>query len=254
VPGDSVDRTTHLTGEYTRLEDELETQKINLRDINEFLSNELKAKETYCNELEKQMLDLEQTGEAEKAKFESEKTRMLEEFREREHDLQVRVPAATPHAVLHAVLAQDDLWPRSFERCAAHGLSGLELLRGRSRGGSERFRGAKESADCLGGTGRDGGGITTQEEIQNYEAKMKELAEFTEQKGALESEMADLRELLDSERRSHEELIADLERKAVQEKDRLKKEMVRVSSCSPTCCECRLLVCGVQGSARPLGL
>jgi hypothetical protein len=93
LPGDSIDRTTHLTGEYTRLEDELETQKINLKDINDFLSNELKAKETYCNELEKSLLDLEQTGEAEKAKFESEKTRMLEEFREREHDLQVRVRA-----------------------------------------------------------------------------------------------------------------------------------------------------------------
>ena len=39
--------------------------------------------------------------------------------------------------------------------------------------------------------------------------------------------MKELRELLDSERRAHDELINDLERKAVQEKDRLKKEMVR---------------------------
>jgi hypothetical protein len=94
---------------------------------------------------------------------------------------------------------------------------------------------AQECADCWEGLGR--WRRTTQEEIQNYEAKMKELAEFTEQKGALESEMTDLRELLDSERRSHEELIADLERKAVQEKDRLKKEMVCVSPCSPQSCE-----------------
>lgn len=70
-----------------------------MKDINDFLSNELKAKETYCNELEKSMLDLEQTNEAEKATFESEKTRMLDEFREREHDLQVRARSHSPRRV-----------------------------------------------------------------------------------------------------------------------------------------------------------
>jgi hypothetical protein len=36
------------------------------------------------------MMDLEQSLEAEKATFETEKTKMAEQFRDREEDLQVR--------------------------------------------------------------------------------------------------------------------------------------------------------------------
>lgn len=149
--GKYIDRTTHLTGEYTRLNDELETQKLNLKDINEFLTNELKAKETYCSDLEKQHQELETLLEAEKQNGEDERKKLQADFEER-----------------------------------------LDAL---------------------------------QEEITGYEAKLKELNEFADKKKELEQTLKELKDLLDKERRDHEQLISDLERKAVQEKDRLKKEM-----------------------------
>ena len=63
------------------------------------------------------------------------------------------------------------------------------------------------------------------DEIAAYEGKLHELKEFQEKKVSLEQELVEIKALLDKERREHEERISDLERKAVQEKDRLKKEM-----------------------------
>mmetsp|Transcript_26507 Transcript_26507/g.50366 ORF Transcript_26507/g.50366 Transcript_26507/m.50366 type:complete len:539 (+) Transcript_26507:469-2085(+) len=149
--GKYIDRTTHLTGEYTRLSDELETQKINLKDINEFLTNELKAKESYCLDLEQQAADLEAGLEQERAASLAQRQKLQQDHEER--------------------------------------LEALQL------------------------------------DIQGYEAKLRDLNEFAERKRELETTLAELKTLLEKERRDHENIISDLERKAVQEKDRLKKEM-----------------------------
>eukprot|EP00238_Polyblepharides_amylifera_P010930 CAMPEP_0196590072 /NCGR_PEP_ID=MMETSP1081-20130531/65461_1 /TAXON_ID=36882 /ORGANISM="Pyramimonas amylifera, Strain CCMP720" /LENGTH=518 /DNA_ID=CAMNT_0041913055 /DNA_START=52 /DNA_END=1605 /DNA_ORIENTATION=+ len=149
--GKYVDRTTHLTGEYTRLSDELETQKINLKDINEFLTNELKAKETYCVDLERRGQELEQLLEQERLNAENERKKAATESQEREAALK--------------------------------------------------------------------------KEIEEYETKFKELEQFQTEKESLQNSLADLASTLERERHENEERISDLERKAVQEKDRLKKEM-----------------------------
>lgn len=46
-----------------KLEDELETQKLNLRDINEFLTNELKARSLTTSALEVKISELLQLVE-----------------------------------------------------------------------------------------------------------------------------------------------------------------------------------------------
>eukprot|EP00240_Pyramimonas_obovata_P004772 CAMPEP_0118924344 /NCGR_PEP_ID=MMETSP1169-20130426/2521_1 /TAXON_ID=36882 /ORGANISM="Pyramimonas obovata, Strain CCMP722" /LENGTH=416 /DNA_ID=CAMNT_0006865445 /DNA_START=354 /DNA_END=1601 /DNA_ORIENTATION=+ len=151
--GKYENRATHLTGEYTRLNNELDSQKSNLKDIDEFLTNELKAKETYCADLEKQTLELEALLTKEQANAAADKKKLTQELKDREQALR--------------------------------------------------------------------------EELAEYEAKLKELSEFSDQKVQLEQDLMDLKALLDKERRDHIEKISDLERKAVQEKDRLKKEMAQ---------------------------
>ena len=63
-----------------------------------------------------------------------------------------------------------------------------------------------------------------QASIEEYEMQFKDLSEFQEKKASMEGSLKDLKATLERERKEHEEKISDLERKAVQEKDRLKKE------------------------------
>lgn len=151
--GKYLDNNDHLTGENTRLADELETQKINLKDISEFLTNELKAKELSHSALEQRVIQLEEELLAANAGF----------------------------------VEQVDKLKANFE--------------------------ASEEA--------------LKEQISQQQSKLNELKEFQEKKLALEQELAEIKALLDKERREHDEKISDLERKAVQEKDRLKKEMAQ---------------------------
>eukprot|EP00239_Pterosperma_sp_CCMP1384_P004132 CAMPEP_0197853914 /NCGR_PEP_ID=MMETSP1438-20131217/23662_1 /TAXON_ID=1461541 /ORGANISM="Pterosperma sp., Strain CCMP1384" /LENGTH=510 /DNA_ID=CAMNT_0043468489 /DNA_START=481 /DNA_END=2010 /DNA_ORIENTATION=- len=146
-----LDKTDHLSGENVRLSDELETQKINLKDINEFLTNELKAKEISHAALEQRVAQLEADLELAQQSFNKQVEDLKAEFLQKEDALR--------------------------------------------------------------------------DEISAYEGKLHELKEFQEKKAQLEQELLEIKALLDKERREHEERISDLERKAVQEKDRLKKEM-----------------------------
>eukprot|EP00899_Mesostigma_viride_P020212 jgi/Mesvir1/28192/Mv04747-RA.1 len=65
-----------------------------------------------------------------------------------------------------------------------------------------------------------------QQTIDMQGAKLADLRDFAEQKSRMEAELASLKSTLEDERRAHVEKLHDIERKAVQEKDRLKKEMV----------------------------
>ncbi|QDZ19972.1 hypothetical protein HOP50_03g24900 [Chloropicon primus] len=60
--------------------------------------------------------------------------------------------------------------------------------------------------------------------INEYEDQLKNLKEFQERKNALEEELGELKTLVQKERKKHDSRINDLERKAVQDKDKLKKE------------------------------
>ena len=62
------------------------------------------------------------------------------------------------------------------------------------------------------------------QKINEYEDQLKNLKEFQERKNHLEEELGDLKKLIQKERKLHESRINDLERKAVQDKDKLKKE------------------------------
>lgn len=64
-----------------------------------------------------------------------------------------------------------------------------------------------------------------QGKIVEYEDQLKNLKEFQEKKNALEEELNELRSLLHKERKERESQINELERRVVQDKDRLKKEM-----------------------------
>ena len=55
--------------ENIKLSEELETQKSNLRDINEFLTNELKARLLTTTDLEGKIAEMEKKHSTEKAQY-----------------------------------------------------------------------------------------------------------------------------------------------------------------------------------------
>lgn len=61
--------------------------------------------------------------------------------------------------------------------------------------------------------------------VDKYKTKLNDLKEFQDKKGELERALEEAKRELDEERIQSEERVSDLERKHVQEKDRLKKEM-----------------------------
>ena len=148
--GTTQKRGDELETENKELHEEVETQKSKLEDINEFLTNELKAKDKFITDLEQKVLALEQTIENLKSDSKDELGR-LEEVKEQE----------------------------------------IQELN---------------------------------QKINEYEDQLKNLKEFQERKNALEEELGELKTLVQKERKLHESKINDLERKAVQDKDKLKKE------------------------------
>ncbi|KXZ48884.1 hypothetical protein GPECTOR_24g173 [Gonium pectorale] len=89
-----------LAVDVVRLQDELETQKLNLRDINEFLTNELKARSLTTSALESKVSELNglleevrRSHEAALARLRADKDRELErlEGAVREHERKARI-------------------------------------------------------------------------------------------------------------------------------------------------------------------
>lgn len=62
-------------------------------------------------------------------------------------------------------------------------------------------------------------------EVGKYEKELVDLNEFISKKNKLESELEETKTEVLRERKKHEQIIAELERKTVQEKERLRKEM-----------------------------
>mmetsp|Transcript_46176 Transcript_46176/g.76941 ORF Transcript_46176/g.76941 Transcript_46176/m.76941 type:complete len:534 (-) Transcript_46176:917-2518(-) len=89
--GKYENRTAHLTGEYTRLAEELESQKLNLKDINGYLTNELAAKDAYCMDLERQTVDFENSLEQERANALASNQKMLQEMKDKEEALREEI-------------------------------------------------------------------------------------------------------------------------------------------------------------------
>ena len=96
------DRGDALLRDNLRLNDELETQQENLKDINAFLTNELTSKEAQLLNLEQEHAALEKLHEDTKAKYEADIVQMKGEWAKKEEELneiiaeQVRASAAAP--------------------------------------------------------------------------------------------------------------------------------------------------------------
>uniref|UniRef100_A0A7S3G3T4 Cilia- and flagella-associated protein 157 n=1 Tax=Palpitomonas bilix TaxID=652834 RepID=A0A7S3G3T4_9EUKA len=63
--------------------------------------------------------------------------------------------------------------------------------------------------------------------ITKYETELLDLHEFIDKKNDLEKELKHTKDELEKERRDHRNIVAELERKAVQEQDRLQKLMLQ---------------------------
>lgn len=148
--GKYQEKGNELVEENQKMAAELQSQKNNLHDINEFLTNELKAKEISSSALEHRVAELEAQLESTQEKNKEDMTAMRD--------------------------AKD---------------KEIKALQG---------------------------------EVETFEQKFKDLAEFKDQKQTLESKLEEMRWTLEKERKENEERISDIERKAVQEKDKLKKE------------------------------
>ena len=148
--GKYQEKGNELVEENQKMDAELQSQKNNLHDINEFLTNELKAKEISSSALEHRVAELEAQLESTQEKNKEDMTAMRD--------------------------AKD---------------KEIKALQG---------------------------------EVETFEQKFKDLAEFKDQKQTLESKLEEMRWTLEKERKENEERISDIERKAVQEKDKLKKE------------------------------
>ena len=65
-----------------------------------------------------------------------------------------------------------------------------------------------------------------QEQITAYKEQLEKVSTFIEYRASLEAELEEKKRALDEETKEHAKHVSDLERKHVQEKDRLKKEML----------------------------
>jgi hypothetical protein len=66
-----------------------------------------------------------------------------------------------------------------------------------------------------------------QEELKSTKEDLFTLSEFRQKKADLEKQFRDLRETMEKEQEEHKQITADLDRRNVQEKERLKNEMLR---------------------------
>ncbi|KAL3692336.1 hypothetical protein R1sor_005987 [Riccia sorocarpa] len=64
-------------------------------------------------------------------------------------------------------------------------------------------------------------------QMESANVKLREMHDFSLRKAAMETELISLKEQLAKEQRDHAEAISDVERSAVQERERLKKEIER---------------------------
>ncbi|OAE24480.1 hypothetical protein AXG93_1615s1340 [Marchantia polymorpha subsp. ruderalis] len=64
-------------------------------------------------------------------------------------------------------------------------------------------------------------------QLESANVKLREMHDFSLRKAAMEAELISLKEQLAKEQRDHAEAISDVERNAVQERERLKKEIER---------------------------
>ncbi|KAL2632779.1 hypothetical protein R1flu_004258 [Riccia fluitans] len=64
-------------------------------------------------------------------------------------------------------------------------------------------------------------------QMESANVKLREMHDFSLRKAAMEAELISLKEQLSKEQRDHAEAISDVERNAVQERERLKKEIER---------------------------
>lgn len=147
------DRGDSLLRDNLRLNDELETQQENLKDINTFLTTELTQREAQLLQLEQDHAALQKKYEDTVEKYEADIVQLKGDWAKQEEELR--------------------------------------------------------------------------ETIKEMDFKLKELYEFQQQKMELEQKLKDLTELLENERIQNEERVSELERKHVQEKDRLTKEMAQ---------------------------
>ena len=65
-----------------------------------------------------------------------------------------------------------------------------------------------------------------QQDVASVRAELKKVELFIKREAELEEELAEKKRLLEEGRQEHATSVSDLERKHVQEKDRLKKEML----------------------------
>ena len=65
-----------------------------------------------------------------------------------------------------------------------------------------------------------------QQEVDSVKAELKRIENFIKKEAELEAELSEKKRMLEEESKGHATSISDLERKHVQEKDRLKKEML----------------------------
>ncbi|KAH7291868.1 hypothetical protein KP509_29G039200 [Ceratopteris richardii] len=63
-------------------------------------------------------------------------------------------------------------------------------------------------------------------QLANAQVQLRDIDAFREQKSAIEQEITSLKEQLEREKKEHQEAISDTERAALQEKQRLRKEML----------------------------
>ena len=68
--------------------------------------------------------------------------------------------------------------------------------------------------------------VMLQQEVRDVRAELKKVETFIKKENELEIELADKVKQIEDDRKAHADKISDLERKHVQEKDRLKKEML----------------------------
>eukprot|EP00891_Asterochloris_glomerata_P000279 jgi/Astpho2/279/fgenesh1_pg.00010_%23_42_t len=173
-----------LLVENVKLCEELEVQKVNLRDINEFLTNELKARSLAGAALEQRIEDLEVELEGLRESTAAEVERLHQEKaaqQERHEGMLVEMERKINNSTGQTVTA-----PRLPSTALAVGLDlALGVL---------------------------------------HRLKVKTSREFLEQKDTLELQHRQLLDTLAAERKAFDKQISDLERQHVQDKDHWKKE------------------------------
>ena len=95
------------------------------------------------------------------------------------------------------------------------------IIADNDRGISEKDRELQQLQDAA-----DQESLELKQEISHYKEELEKVTSFIEYKEELEKQLREKKRQLNEDAKRHETLVSDLERKHVQEKDRLKKEML----------------------------